>query len=142
MAYPNYIPQFYPPVSPGAQNYNFQTPQQTYSDPIWVQGIAGAKSYPVAPGHSAPLFDSEDLKVYIKTVDQSGVPQPLRCFRLVEENQNGLLNSQTTPEVKDVSVTKADLDNFRNEVSDMIKEAISKSYQKPNFNKKPNREEQ
>ena len=142
MAYPNYIPQFYPPVSPGAQNYNFQTPQQTYSDPIWVQGIAGAKSYPVAPGHSAPLFDSEDLKVYIKTVDQSGVPQPLRCFRLVEENQNGLLNSQTTPEVKDVSVTKADLENFRNEVSDMIKEAISKSYQKPNFNKKPNREEQ
>ena len=141
MAYPNYIPQFYPPVSPGAQNYNFQTPQQTYSDPIWVQGIAGAKSYPVAPGHSAPLFDSEDLKVYIKTVDQSGVPQPLRCFRLVEENQNGLLNSQT-PEVKDVTLTKADLDNFRNEVSDMIKEAISKSYQKPNFNKKPNREEQ
>lgn len=141
MAYPNYIPQFYPPVSPGAQNYNFQTPQQTYSDPIWVQGIAGAKSYPVAPGHSAPLFDSEDLKVYIKTVDQSGVPQPLRCFRLVEENQNGLLNSQTT-EVKDVTLTKADLENFRNEVSDMIKDAISKSYQKPNINKKPNREEQ
>lgn len=77
MAYPNYIPQFYPS---GAQNYNFPAPQQTYSDPIWVQGIAGAKSYPVAPGHSAPLFDSEDLKVYIKTVDQSGVPQPLRCF--------------------------------------------------------------
>lgn len=138
MAYPNYIPQFYPS---GAQNYNFPAPQQTYSDPIWVQGIAGAKSYPVAPGHSAPLFDSEDLKVYIKTVDQSGVPQPLRCFRLVEENQNGLLNSQTQ-EVKDVTLTKADLDNFRNEVSDMIKDAISKSYQKPNFNKKPNREEQ
>lgn len=138
MAYPNYIPQFYPS---GAQNYNFPVPQQTYSDPIWVQGIAGAKSYPVAPGHSAPLFDSEDLKVYIKTVDQSGVPQPLRCFRLVEENQNGLLNSQTS-EVKDVTLTKADLENFRNEVSDMIKEAISKSYQKPNFNKKPNREEQ
>ena len=138
MAYPNYIPQFYPS---GAQNYNFQAPQQTYSDPIWVQGIAGAKSYPVAPGHSAPLFDSEDLKVYIKTVDQSGVPQPLRCFMLVEENQNGLLNPQTS-EVKDVTLTKADLDNFRNEVSDMIKEAISKSYQKPNFNKKPNREEQ
>lgn len=142
MAYPNYIPQFYPPVSPGAQNYNFQTPQQTYSDPIWVQGIAGAKSYPVAPGHSAPLFDSEDLKVYIKTVDQSGVPQPLRCFRLIEENQNGLLNSQTvTLETKE-GVTKEDLEKLRSEVNDMIKEAISKSYQKPNFNKKPNREEQ
>jgi hypothetical protein len=141
MAYPNYIPQIYPSPMPGTQSYNFQTPQPTYSDPIWVQGIAGAKSYPVAPGHSTPLFDSEDLKVYIKTVDQSGVPQPLRCFRLVEENQNGLLNSQTQ-EVKDVTITKADLENFRNEVSDMIKEAISKSYQKPNFSKKPNREEQ
>lgn len=105
MAYPNYIPQFYPPVSPGAQNYNFQTPQQTYSDPIWVQGIAGAKSYPVAPGHSAPLFDSEDLKVYIKTVDQYGnvtsratidVPRGC-CFTVAVEYVSGVTDGTTVP---------------------------------------------
>ena len=63
------------------QNYNVQ-PGQTSSKPndsyfIWVQGEAGAKSYPVARGTTVPLFDSEGDYVYFKSVDNNGVPLPL-----------------------------------------------------------------
>ena len=34
---------------------------------IWVQGEAGAKSYPVARGTTVPLFDSEGDYVYFKS---------------------------------------------------------------------------
>lgn len=44
---------------------------------IWVQGEAGAKSYPVARGTTLPLFDSEGDFVYFKSVDNNGVPLPL-----------------------------------------------------------------
>lgn len=44
---------------------------------IWVQGEAGAKSYPVARGTTVPLFDSEGDFVYFKSVDNNGVPLPL-----------------------------------------------------------------
>jgi len=60
------------------QNMNVQ-PVQTTSDSyfIWVQGEAGAKSYPVARGTTLPLFDSEGDFVYFKSVDSNGVPLPL-----------------------------------------------------------------
>lgn len=50
----------------------------------WCQGIAGAKSYPVAPGQSVMLMDSEGDVFYIKSADASGVPQPLRIFDFKE----------------------------------------------------------
>ena len=60
-------------------------PQQQSSTGInWVQGKAGANSYIVAPGQTAQLMDSEDQVFYIKTVDASGMPLPLRTFRYEE----------------------------------------------------------
>ena len=50
---------------------------------IWVQGIEAAKAYPVAPGNTVQLWDSEAPVVYLKAADQSGMPQ-LRAFDLVE----------------------------------------------------------
>lgn len=52
---------------------------------IWVQGEAGAKSYPVASGNSVLLMDSEESLFYIKSTDQSGFPQPLRIFEYKEK---------------------------------------------------------
>jgi hypothetical protein len=51
---------------------------------IWVQGEAGAKAYPVAPGNSVLLMDSEAECFYIKSTDASGVPMPLRAFTYTE----------------------------------------------------------
>ena len=41
---------------------------------IWVQGEAAAKSYLVAPGTTVALWDSESQTIYLKSVDQTGMP--------------------------------------------------------------------
>ena len=41
---------------------------------IWVQGEAGAKAYPVAPGASVVLWDSENPHLYIKSAAFNGIP--------------------------------------------------------------------
>lgn len=65
-------------MSGTSQNLNVQ-PTQTNMDSymIWVQGKAGAQSYPLARGTTAPLFDSEGDYLYIKSVDNNGIPLPL-----------------------------------------------------------------
>lgn len=69
------------------QNYQYQ-PYQNYQQQqngvVWVQGIEGAKAYPVASGASVLLMDSEENVFYIKTTDQSGMPSPLRVFDYTE----------------------------------------------------------
>jgi len=60
--------------------------QQNYSssDIRWCQGEAGAKSYPVAPGHTIDIFDSEESCLYIKSVDIMGRPLPLKILDYTE----------------------------------------------------------
>lgn len=71
MAYPNYQQQMYYP-----QYNNYAVPQQanTNNGIIWVQGIAGAKSYLVAPNTTVQLWDSESQTIYLKSADASGMP--------------------------------------------------------------------
>lgn len=55
-------------------------PPLTSNGIIWVQGEAGAKAYPIEPGTSLMLMDSEEDVFYIKTRDPNGKPQPLQVF--------------------------------------------------------------
>lgn len=83
MAYPNfYTPnnQFW--ASAPAQ-MPVQQPQQQ-NGMIWVQGEAGAKAYPVQPGATLWMMDSEGEYFYVKSADASGIPQPLRKFSFKE----------------------------------------------------------
>lgn len=86
--FPNYYqPHYYPaqiqmPQMPEPRQT--QQPQQNNNGLIWVQGEAGAKSYPVAPGSTVMLMDSEESRFYIKSADVSGMPQPLRIFDYTE----------------------------------------------------------
>lgn len=81
MAY-NYFPQTYQtPIYYPTQSNAFQSvgsvgmnQPNTQSSLIWVQGEGAAKSYPVAPNTSVPLWDSEANVVYIKSADASGMP--------------------------------------------------------------------
>ena len=61
-----------------AQNYNppqMQMAQPTQSSTInWVQGDVGARAYPVQPGMSVLLMDSEGQNFYIKSADNMGMP--------------------------------------------------------------------
>lgn len=71
------------PVSPGPipvtpNNYQqmptFQNIAQPQNDFKWVQGIEGAKAYPVAPNAVVELWDSESQTIYIKSADRTGMP--------------------------------------------------------------------
>ena len=92
MAYPQYgyQPQsYYPPTQPMPDQLAYlrqqqmQPMQQPAASPLWVQGEAGAKAYPVAPGSSVILMDSESNVFYIKSADQSGMPM-MRTFDYTE----------------------------------------------------------
>ena len=70
-----YVPQNPPAVQSAAPATNGL---------IWVQGETGAKSYVVPAGGTVLLMDSEARKFYIKSVDASGIPMPLRTFEYDE----------------------------------------------------------
>lgn len=75
MAFNNYFPTGYQPFQmQGTQMSLSNQPQQNGSGLIWVQGEGAAKSYPIAPNTSVPLWDSEANVVYIKSADASGMP--------------------------------------------------------------------
>lgn len=79
MAYNSYFPTGYQPLY-YPQQTQMQSQPQTQPQPqmnngiIWVQGEAAAKSYPIAPNSSVPLWDSEANVIYIKSADMSGMP--------------------------------------------------------------------
>lgn len=73
------------PYFPTYQPYQYQ--QQQSGGLIWVQGEAGAKSYPVSAGQSVLLMDSESNRFFIKSADASGMPMPLRVFDYTERKE-------------------------------------------------------
>lgn len=98
-----------------------QTSPMPSSSFVWVQGEAGAKSYPVAPGNRIALFDSENPVVYIKSVDLSGKPDDMEIYDLVKREPQPI---EEPP--------KVDLTNFitRDEIASIINESVSKEVDK------------
>ena len=92
MQYPSYPTQFgvttisptvtMPTFSSGAfGNPQVNTmPQQRNNGLNWVQGEVGAKAFPINPGETMFLMDSEDKYFYIKTADMNGVPSMKRYY--------------------------------------------------------------
>jgi len=111
MAYPYY--PYYPMQNNAFQNVGNVGMNQsnTQSALIWVQGLNAAKSYPVAPNTSVPLFDSEANVVYIKSADASGMPS----IKILDYNVRD--NSPKTAEIQ----PQADFVTH-NELADMQKE--------------------
>ena len=62
--------------------YNFQ-PFQQKQELIRVNGIEGAKNYPLSPGSTVALFDAELDIMYIKSMDAGGFPS-IRTFSCME----------------------------------------------------------
>lgn len=76
---------------------------------VWVQGEQAAKSYLVAAGNSVLLMDSDATRFYLKSVDASGMPMPLRVFEYKE------VTGQTPQPVgnSDMFVTRKEFDDFK-----------------------------
>lgn len=82
MAYNNYFPVNY------AQQFYNPAPQSASSSILWVQGENAAKSYPVAPGATVQLWDSEAQTIYIKSADASGLPSMRIIDYTIRDTQN------------------------------------------------------
>lgn len=105
-----YFPQGYPQNYP--QNYpQYQQPQRN-STINWVQGLEGAKAYPVGAGENVQLMDSEADYFFIKSVDQSGMPLPLRIFKYEE-----VTNVSTAKEEPKDYITREELDEILKDYS-------------------------
>ena len=126
MAYPQYSgylqPQTYYPQQPQPMDQLGYLRQQQMQQPataaslIWVQGEAGAKAYPVAPGSSVILMDSESNVFYIKSADQSGMPM-LRAFDYVERAAVRSTPVQAAQMPQGDYVTRAEFDALRAEIA-------------------------
>lgn len=101
-----YPAQPYPATMQTAPPVLQQAQQSQGGGILWCQGEAGAKSYPVAPGSSVLLMDSEGSRFYIKSADPSGMPNPLRIFEFRE------VNAASAPTVSPVSQNIPDLSAF------------------------------
>ena len=86
------------------QIQQMQQPPQTNQGLLWVSGEIGAKSYLVAPNSTVLLMDSDSSKFYIKSADNSGMPN-LRIFEYKEITNIPQNTSQVLQE------SSIDLDN-------------------------------
>ena len=121
MAYNNYFPQsYYPQYFGNQQNTQQTTPQSASGNLIWAQGESAAKAYPVAAGQSVHLMDSEESVFYIKSTDQSGMPQPLRIFDYKERTQAHNSSVVASKHSEDY-VSRKEFDAFREDVRREIK---------------------
>lgn len=100
--YNNYFPVTYPQVQP----MTYSQYQQTQTNGInWVQGIEGAKAYPVAPNANVMLMDSSANTFYIKSADATGRP----TISLYDYEERKVGNDTTTQNKTADFVTKEEL---------------------------------
>lgn len=109
------MPNYYPPVGTGYQPM-FSSQQQLNNQIQWVQGEAGAKAYPIAPGSTVLLMDSESSVFYIKSSDATGIPQPLRSFEYTERVHDNTLNTDSGD-----YVTRKEFDELKKMIDDLTK---------------------
>lgn len=113
MAYNNGFPM-------GYQNYYQQQVQQQNNGIIWVQGLAGAKSYLVAPNTTVQLWDSEEQVIYLKSADASGMPTMKVLDYTIREQQNA--PTVQADLIESDYATKKELLDIKNQIEDLKKQ--------------------
>lgn len=136
------MPMMYPQQMVEQPQQNTQ-PQQTNNSMnsymVWVQGKAGAQSYPVGRGTTLPLFDSEGDYLYIKSVDSNGIPLPLVTKVISDppiEVKAEVVDSTPQVDMSDY-VTKRSYDELMKKYGDLesrILELETKPKSSPSFN--------
>lgn len=77
-------------------NSSYNYPRNYYA---FVNGLDGAKNYPIVPNQSLMLMDTENPVCYMKTADVSGKPS-LKCYKLVEIQETELIKTPASDEIK------------------------------------------
>lgn len=100
-----YQPTYTKPVLPQNQNTQLNTFQ-------WVQGLAGAEAYPVAPGTNVILMDSLAPVIYYKSTDSSGRYLPMKTYDLVERTEQVQGPNETPSNDTSSFVTRDEIDGL------------------------------
>lgn len=100
-----------------------QTPTQT-NDMIWVLNENEATSYPVAPNNSVVLWDKNEPIIYVKSVNNQGMPS-MRVLYFEERNAAPSNPPKNAPETHkctcgDKFVTKAEFDALKGKFYDIL----------------------
>jgi len=118
--YNNPVPQYFQPVQVPAPMVNQQQQQMTF-----VDGEKEANAFPVGPGQSVQLFDRNKNVFYIKSVDLSGMPQPIRIFPYYEQFPKKEPDTQSVdPKTDKEYVSKEEFAAFKNDIQKTIESAI------------------
>lgn len=94
----------------------------------WVDGEAEAKGTPIPAGASQfAMFDINEPVIYIKSLNQMGMPNPMQKarYKLEQHEQSGnnmsnTMSRQEEPENKSEYVTKSDFEQMKNELKEMM----------------------
>ncbi len=120
-AYTGYHPNYFQNI-PQQTNAPYGQPSGGNNSIIWVQGEAAAKAYPVAAGTAVLLMDSEGSTMYIKSTDQSGMPQPLRIFDYTERTPRQPEDkSGTNRGHSEDYISRQEFEEFKEEIKRNIK---------------------
>ena len=71
---------------------NYFQPQR--QDLIKVNGLEGAKNYPLSPGSTVALFDADSDTMFIKSMDAGGFPS-IRTFTFMETTSKPIDSTET-----------------------------------------------
>lgn len=111
-----------------AQSYSPAPQQQTSQGIIWVDGEVGAKAFQIPQGWPAgspiALWDTNDTVIYLKSINQMGMPNPLQKIHYTMEEQRALPQggiSGTGVVEESKYVTKDDLSAMKDEIIAMLK---------------------
>ncbi len=139
-AFPSYNSYQSYPTNSYQQQYSqamqpqYQQPAMSYAQQPrvgieWVDGEVGAKAFQLPAGWPAnapmPLWDTNDTVIYLKSINQMGMPNPLQKVRYTMEeapkmspamsSQPALPTSDSMPDMSDF-VRKDDLERMKEEL--------------------------
>lgn len=113
--------------------------QQSYGQPVmkgeieWVDGEVGAKAYQIPAGVTKPvaLWDTNDTVIYLKSMNQYGIPNPIQKihYRMEEmapkymgQDQNRLESGESKPSADMTGYVRRDeLDAMKEELKEAIR---------------------
>lgn len=111
----NFVPPYQmPPVYPTSQQPTTQqTPQ--LNPYAFVNGIEGAKSFPMQPNQTMLLMDSDNPIVYMKQANSLG-QATIRYFRLTEITETDVKGKTTSVDY----ATKEEFDALQKKVNELL----------------------
>lgn len=134
----SYYPQNYS-SAPYPMNYqqapmgnqaSYAPPQQNNPGWIWVDGEIGARAYQIpagtAPGVTIPLWDTNDMVIYLKSLNNMGMPNPIQKLRYYPEENAAQkrLSGDDKPDGERAEqpqfVTKEEFEQMKREIEDIL----------------------